>query len=153
MELFLRWSAIRKERWTNMEYESETRPLSELLRNYEWELPKKRTSKRAELTKPIYALYCSEKQRTLRKRENWKRYVAWLKENCIPDSKEMRMTFKKSKRFIKELPIKTFCYFLSVIPTDDLFFLESIGKDMDSRNQNFGGYLMANLMGKVDMKR
>lgn len=142
---------------TSME-EQEIKPMSEMLAKYKqlYSPPEekpvektKRTSKRAELIKEVYAIYCSETQRLLRRKENWKRYVEALKATRTKDDQITRALFKRNKRFIKELPIKTFCYFISVIPTDDLYYIISIAKDMNSRSQNFGGWLMANLTGKA----
>lgn len=106
-------------------------------------------SKRADFTQQIYDIYTSQQQRDFRKRLNWKRYCAWCRENKKPDCKENQEAFRKSRQFIKEHNIKTFCFFLRVIPTNDLDYILSVAKDMQHRQQDFSGYLFANLTGKV----
>lgn len=112
------------------------------------EKPKQR-SQRAELIEQLYNIYMSETQVRHRKIANWKRYCEWCRNNKTPDSEEVQSKFKKSKSYIKTHNIKTFVYFLSVIPTSDLDYLISVAKDMNNRNQNFSGYLFANLTGRV----
>jgi hypothetical protein len=120
--------------------------ISEILNQIE--KPKQR-SKRAELTQQLYDIYMSDTQVKHRKLANWKRYCAWCRENRIADGKEAHTKFKKSRQYIKTHNIKTFVYFLSVIPTSDLDYLLSQAKDMNNRDQNFSGYLFANLTGKT----
>lgn len=112
------------------------------------EKPKQR-SQRAELIEQLYNIYMSETQVRHRKIANWKRYCEWCRNNKTPDSEKAQSKFKKSKSYIKTHNIKTFVYFLSVIPTSDLDYLISVAKDMNNRNQNFSGYLFANLTGRV----
>lgn len=111
----------------------------------EEEPQKKKRSQRSDLTAQIYEIYTSEQQRNFRKRENWKRYIVWLKDNRTPDSKENQAKFKKSKSFIKEHPVKTIVFFVSHIPTADLHYILSLAKDMQFRNQNFSSYLLGSL--------
>lgn len=111
--------------------------------------PKKRTSERAQITKEIYEIYISARQKIFRKKQNWTRYIQWLKDNRTLNSPEAQKKFKKSKQYIREHDIKTFCFFLSPIPTADLYYVLSVAKDMNNRNENFGGYIMANLSNKV----
>lgn len=110
---------------------------------------KKKTNPRQEMIKEIYAIYTSPHQKMNRKIMNWKKYFEWCKENKIPKGKEGEQKFKKSKFFIKEHPIKTFCFFMAPIPTADLTYIISVAKDMENRQQNFSGYLMANLLNKT----
>lgn len=120
--------------------------IAEILQSIE--KPKQR-SQRAELIEQLYNIYMSDTQVRHRKITNWKRYCEWCRNNKTPDSKEAQSKFKKSKSYIKTHNIKTFVYFLSVIPTSDLDYLISVAKDMNNRNQNFSGYLFANLTGKM----
>lgn len=112
------------------------------------EKPKHR-SKRAELVQNLFDIYMSDTQINQRKLANWKRYCTWCRENKIPDTPDAQKKFKKSRFFIKTHNIKSFAYFLSIIPTSDLDYLLSVAKDMNARNQNFSGYLFANLTNKV----
>lgn len=95
----------------------------------------KRLSQRAELFKELYSYY--EKSY---KKNTWLDYIKWLKENHIKHTKESIAKFDKIKR--KPITVKSFCSFwLSHIPTIDLYYLISIAKDMENRNQNFNKWL------------
>lgn len=116
-----------------------------------YQIPKrKKISQRGSYTQEIYDIYSSETQRLFRKKENWKRYCNWARENKLSDNKENQAKFKKTKLFIKEHSLKTICYFLSPIPTSSLDYIVSVAKDMQNRNQNFSGYLMGNLIIKTN---
>jgi hypothetical protein len=113
---------------------------------------KKPRSERAELLEQIYSFYVSQSQKTFRRKENWKRYVEWLKQNRINEKtigreNNMRL-FKKTKRYIKEHSLKTICIFLSHIPTSDLYYITSVGRDMEHRGHNFGSYLLSSIFGQ-----
>ena len=107
---------------------------------------KKQLSQRSLIIKELYELYILDE--TGRKKENWKRYVKWLKENKIPNSKENQMKFKKSKKFVKVLKINQFCYFLSHLKEKDLFYLLSVAKDKMHRKENYGAFILGSLMCK-----
>lgn len=109
---------------------------------------KKRISERAELIKEIYEIYASQTQCDFRKKLNWKRYCEWCKEKNVSDSEENRSKFKRSKGYIKTHTVKAFCYFISPIPTKDLYYIASIARDMKNRKQDFGSYIMGNLVRK-----
>ena len=121
--------------------------MENIFSNYKIEKPKIR-SERAELIDKIYAIYTSPTQKIFRRKQNWLRYCQWCRDNKLPNSKENQAKFKKSKYFIREHNIKSFCYFISVIPQADLYYILSVARDMDKRGQNFGGFIMGNLMGK-----
>ena len=105
-------------------------------------------SERAELTKQIYEIYCSPHERILRKKENWKRYIKYLKENRTPHSLEALKTFKKKSHYIKEQPVKSLCFFISHIPTKDLYFIISEMKDQKNRGKSASAYLFSSLSTK-----
>jgi len=109
---------------------------------------KPKASERANIISDIFTIYTSQRERVLRKIENWKRYIQFLKENRTPDTKENQTKFKKTKQFIKEYDIKSFCFKISHIKTPDLYYVLSVGKDMENRNQNFSGYLMKSIQAK-----
>jgi RNA processing factor Prp31 len=115
-----------------------------LLKDYKIEKTK-RISERAETIKEIYSIYSSETQKIFRKKENWKRYCEWCHLNKKENSPENQKQFKKTKQFIKEHSVKTICYFLSPIPTSDLYYIKSVAKDMENRKQNFSGYFINNV--------
>lgn len=124
--------------------------MDNIFTNYQIKRPKIKTSKRAEFISQIFDIYSSEAQRLFRKKENWKRYCNWARENKLADNKENQTKFKKTKLFIKEHSLKTICYFIAPIPTSSLDYIVSVAKDMQNRNQNFSGYLMGNLFLKGD---
>lgn len=99
-------------------------------------------SQRAELFKELYSYY--EKSY---KKNTWSDYVAWLKKNKIKHSKESIENYNKIKR--PKITVRSFCsYWLSFIPTNDLYYLISIAKDMEQRNQNFNKWLFYSIKNK-----
>ncbi len=116
--------------------------IGDVLKDFKFE---KKRSERASIIEDIYNLYTSSIQRFHRKKANWKRYVQWLKENRLPDKKENQEKFKKSKKFIKEYDIKRFCFLVSHLKEKDLYYILSMGKDMENRNENFGAWIISNI--------
>jgi hypothetical protein len=102
-------------------------------------------SERAEVIKQLYEIYTSEHERILRKKENWKRYIKYLKENKTPHTLESLKTFKKKSNYIKEQPVKSFCFFLSHIPTKHLYFIRSEMLDYKNRGKSASAYLFASI--------
>ena len=114
--------------------------LAYLLQTYQ--LPqKKRGSERSEVIGKIYELYTSGTEKELRRKENWKRYVQWLKANRRKHDNHAVSDFKKNKAFLRELDIKKFCYFTSHLKLDDLYYVLSICKDKVNRSESIGVYL------------
>ena len=109
--------------------------------------------KRGICLQEIFDVYSDERQIILRKKENWRRYILFLKLNVHQkDSKENQKLFKKwnptdkedkKRKFIKEVDIKGMAYFASHIPTDDMPFVVSIAKDKLARNESFMSWFMA----------
>lgn len=119
-----------------MEEEVEIKKISSLIR-YE---PEKTTlNERQDILAQIHARYLLDKN--LRKKENWTRYVQFLKENRTPDSKEMQAKFKKSRRFVKELDARSLAIRLAHIKTNDLYYIMSAGKDQ----KNFSAWLLSSI--------
>jgi len=97
--------------------------------------PKKTLNQRQELFAELYNYY--EKDY---KKQAWKSYVQWLKQNRIKHNKISIQEYKKIA--FKKITVKSFCSFwLSFIPTVDLWYLVSIAKDMDNRGQSFNRWL------------
>lgn len=114
-----------------MEYKS----FQQLIENYKNEKPK--ISQRSELFRQLYEFY--EKGY---KKNTWHDYLSWIRETKKPNNKETQNEFRKTKLFHKQIDIRSFCSFwLGHIPTEDLWYLLSIAKDMDKRNQNFCKWL------------
>lgn len=102
-------------------------------------------SERAELIKQIYEIYTCPHEKILRKKENWKRYIAYLKSNRTPHTLESLKTFKKTKMYITEKPVTSFCFFLSPIPTKDLYYIISLMKDNKNRGKSASAYLFSSI--------
>jgi len=118
--------------------------------NYEIQ-KKKKTSERAEVISRIYELYLGDRQN--RKKENWKRYCAWCRENKLPKGKESENKFRKSKMFIQELPVKVIAIKLSPfkdLPT--LYYIKSVCEDKYNRGENIGAYLLGSIKTFVKIK-
>ncbi len=101
---------------------------------------KKSRSERAELIGEIYDYYVLDT-----KKQNWKRYVKWLKENKTKNTKEAVLQFKKTKTFLKTRDMRGFCFLLSHIKTQDLYYVKSVMKDKKQRGENFSGWLFSSL--------
>lgn len=97
---------------------------------------KKFKSERAEIISELYDMYKRDN-----KKQNWLNYVRHLKANRIKDSKETRTKFQSSKMFFKEKSIQSFCFFLSHIPTKDLYYLTSEARDKFNRGESFVKWL------------
>lgn len=108
---------------------------------------RKNASERSELIKEIYSIYTSEKERVHRKINNWKRYLLYLKENKLPNNVQSQNKFRKSKRFLKEVDIRTFCFFISHIPTKDLYYIKSNMIDVANRGFSASMWLFFNIKG------
>lgn len=120
--------------------------ISNFLEKYKKDgLPKEKyKSERAELLAEIYQYY-----ELSWKKNTWSNYIKWLKENKKKDSKELRQQFKKTKNYFKKDSIKTFASFrLGHIPTKDLYYIKSQGKDMITRGDNFNKWLWFSLKTK-----
>jgi hypothetical protein len=87
----------------------------------------------------IYNFYVLERPK--RKKENWKRYVKWLKENRIPDTKQNQAKFRRQKKFIREISYESLCWLLKHIPTEDLPYFTSTGREFYHSGKNFSGWL------------
>ena len=100
-------------------------------------------SQRNDILRQIYSFYDSDREVFLTKNKNWKRYIEFLKENKLKDTKENQDRFKKSKKFIKKMSPSTVAYFVSHIPTNDLYYILSVVKDKSFRNESVGAYIMS----------
>jgi|LSQX01.1.fsa_nt_gb Mg/Co/Ni transporter MgtE len=100
-------------------------------------------SQRNDILRQIYSFYDSDREVFLTKKKNWKRYIEFLKENKLKDTKENQDRFKKSKKFIKKMSSSTVAYFVSHIPTNDLYYVLSVVKDKSFRNESVGAYIMS----------
>lgn len=115
----------------------------------------KKLNNRTEAIKEIYELYTTKQQQTFRSRENWRRYVSWLKANKVDEKKlgrtaTVKVWQKKGKlehKFLKEMSPKELAIFLAPFNAknknlDALYYLASLGRDMNNRKENFSSFLM-----------
>lgn len=108
----------------------------------DFQIKEKPKNQRNDLLKQIYSFYDTEQEVVHTKKANWKRYVLHLKENKIKDSQEQQVKFKKSKKFLKKHSPSTIAFFLSHIPTKDLWYILSVAKDRVYRNESVGVYII-----------
>jgi len=93
------------------------------------------------ILKQLDDIHHSEHERILRKKENWKRYIIYLKTIKQKDSKENQAIFKRGKTFLKEY--KSLWYFLSHVPTKDLYAALSVAKDKMNRGESATSYIIS----------
>lgn len=112
-----------------------------IFNGYELKRPEKKLNPRNDILKQIYAFYDTEQETNLTKIANWKRYIQELKKHSWRDSKEHQDHFRKSKVFIKKMTPSSMAFFLSHIPTQDLWYILSVVKDRAFRNESVGVYI------------
>lgn len=94
-------------------------------------------SERSSIFSELYSYY----EKSYRK-NTWIAYVSWLKKNKYKHTRERVEQYKKDPTFRKKITVKSFCSFwLGFLSTQDLYYLCSIAKDMDKRNENFNRWL------------
>jgi len=98
--------------------------------------PKRFRSERSELISEIYNIYLQDF-----KIQTWKNYVAWLKNIKLKHCQVALESFKKSKAYYPKFSSKYFAIRLSHIPTSDLYYVKSIGKDKLNRRDSFNKWL------------
>ena len=106
----------------------------------EWQ-PQVAKSNRASILKDIIDLYRTEQETKLRKYKNIERYKLWLREKRIRHSTENAYKFKKSNKFLKELPDTRICILLGHVKTDDLGIVYSNCKDISARGKSVASYI------------
>lgn len=116
----------------------------EITKDYlkEWTVIKVKGSERTDLFRQIYSFYDTTQEENHRKRANWKRYIQYLKENKLRNSKETMQKFKKSKSFLRKITAQSMAIFwLNHVLTPDLYYVLSVVKDKSFRNESVGGYI------------
>lgn len=115
-------------------------PLAEALKSKMAELQNKKPqfkSERAELFNELYSHY--EKSYV---KNTQILYGQWLKKNKYKHSMERVEQYKKDKSFRKKITIKSFCsHWFSFIKTQDIYYLNSICRDKENRNENVNQWL------------
>lgn len=103
----------------------------------------KKGSERGEMLTEIYEHY-----KLSTRKQNWKKYVLWLRSKKVKNTPERIQEFKKQKEHIKTRSVKSFCILLAHIPTKDLYYILSVAKDKSNRNENFSGWLFGEIYKK-----
>lgn len=104
---------------------------------------KTKGSERADIIRQIYDIYRAYD--VDRKKENWKRYVSFLKMHRIPDSIEAQEKFRKTKNaFIPTLEAKAIaCMFGHLKKNADLYYILSNAKLIYREGGNAAGYIIS----------
>lgn len=102
--------------------------------------PLSKKEEREMLMLEIYNYYKAENGK--RKIENWKRYCKWCRDNRKSDNKENQKAFQKSKLYIKEMSLHSLTWLLKHIPTKDLYYFTSTGREFAHSGRYFSGWVM-----------
>lgn len=102
--------------------------------------------KRAFYLEEIHGFYMRESDN--RKKENWRRYCKWCKDNRLSDTKENQKKFKKQQQFIKEYSLSRLTYLLNFMPTDDLPYIVSTAREFAHSKKNFTAWLSTFIFSK-----
>lgn len=127
--------------FSDNDYTGIKNPFVNTLKEVDLQPTKKKLNPRNDILKQIYAFYDTEQEVVLTKRANWKRYIETLKKQKVKDSQEQQRAFKKSKLFIRKMSPSSMAFFLSHIPTKDLWYILSVVKDKSFRNESVGAYI------------
>lgn len=130
--------------------------IQDALKKYEIKKEKKNGRSEQERDAPFnefFGLYNSITQKNLRRKENWRRYILWLKAHRIKHTPESVVKFKKTKsssklyihgmNHIDELDVRGFAVKISHIKTHDLYYCLSIARDKDHRGEPINAWLFA----------
>lgn len=119
--------------------------MQHLLDGYKLPEVKKRLTERSTLVDDIYGVYISNQERTFRKKENWRRYVQWLKSNRTPHSNDMMIRYKKSKLFIREMSYIGIAAKLAHINVENLYYIRSEALNIHQAGKKFSPWLFHSL--------
>lgn len=109
-----------------------------------FQVEKKKGSERNDLFKQIYTFYDTQQEDKLRRIQNWKRYISYLKENKIKPSNEEAKKFPKNKKFIKKFTPRTMAaYYLCHVKTPDLYTVLSVSLSRAHRGESVGAYIVS----------
>lgn len=130
-----------EEHLQNNDYTTISKAFVNTLKGLDLKPIKKKLNSRNDILKQIYSFYDTEQEVILTKKANWVRYVANLKLRKVKDSIEQQRAFKKSKLFIRKMSPSSMAFFLSHIPTQDLFYIKSVAYDKFNRKESVGAYI------------
>lgn len=108
--------------------------------------PLTKMEKRAIYLQEIHDFYMKESDN--RKKENWRRYCKWCKENKLSNTKENQKKFKNQQQFIKEYSLARLTYLLNFMPTDDLPYIVSTAREFWHSKKNFTSWLSTFIFSK-----
>ena len=102
-------------------------------------LPLSLKEQREILMREIYDFYKGEYDK--RRKENWNRYCKWCRSNHKANTPENLKTFKRSKLYIREISFESMVWLLKHIPSKDLPYFTSTGKEFSHTGKNFSSWL------------
>ena len=131
--------------------------IQDALKKYELQKQEKKKGRREqERDAPfneLYRLYTSVTQRNLRRKENWRRYILWLKVHRIKHTTDSVAKFRKTRKgsklfiqglsFVDEWGVSTFAVKISHIKGEMLYYTLSVARDKDNRGESIGAWLFA----------
>lgn len=103
-------------------------------------------NERRVVIREIYEIYV--KDGSGRRKENWKRYCKWCRENKWENSVENQKKFRKTKLFINESPARNLAVKMAHVPTKDLYYIKSVAQDKLNRGEPIGGFIFGSLKAK-----
>jgi hypothetical protein len=101
---------------------------------------RERTEKREAIIDEIFKYYVAEQPK--RKRENWKRYLAFIKSRHLTHCKKSVALFKRQPQYIHEVKtVESMRWLLKHIPLEDFYVVLSEVKDRKNRGNNVSSFL------------
>lgn len=101
---------------------------------------RERTEKREKIIDEIFAFYVAEQPK--RKRENWKRYLAFIKSRHLTHCKKSVALFKRQPEYIHEVKtVESMRWLLKHIRLEDFYDVLSEVKDRSNRGNNVSSWI------------
>lgn len=101
---------------------------------------RERTEKREAIIDEIFKFYVAEQPK--RKRENWKRYLAFIKSRHLTHCKKSVALFKRQPEYIHEVKtVESMRWLLKHIKLEDFYVVLSEVKDRSNRGNNVSSWI------------
>lgn len=108
-------------------------------------------SQRNFILSQIIESYRNPKEDLIRKKENFKRYIQYCKDNRLHWKRpEAQSTFKNSRLFLKPYTDKQVAIFLAPLSCTDLFYVSSVCRDKVNRGESVGMYIKCCTNAKIE---
>jgi hypothetical protein len=116
---------------------------------------KSRKSQRTWLLEELYGIYTHPRQEALLRAENKRRFVEYVKQvdpGALRDTRNLsrfstlRWNFERAKlpkgmRYLTPMSPKSFAIRLSHLGLDELYYLISVSRDKNNRNESVGAFI------------